>query len=216
MKKTDIRISTASSEKQFSLLVDDTFTVLDLLELSRKQHDHGLIYRHSCHHGSCGTCACIINGRERLACTTKVADLEEGPITVIPLRGFPLLGDCAVNPEPTFRDLSSIWSYQREVSEKNTTEAERFEDCIECGACVSICPALGVFKGPAYCAALYRQYRNKPEEAPSLLDAADSKEGVFGCERAIECSRVCPNNVAPAKKIHLLKQILKNRDSKSY
>ena len=226
MKEIEIYISNGRGEKHFSLPADNNTTVLDLLELCRKNHDPGLIYRHSCHHGSCGSCTCIINGRERLACTTKAADLEDGPIRVEPLRGFPLLEDCAVNPEPTFRDLSSTWSYLRDAStetsaatstdtsEPNTAESaasapQRFEDCIECGACISACPAVGTFKGPAYCAALFRQYRNKPKEAPALLAAADRKEGVFGCQRAIECSRVCPNNVAPAKKIQQLKQILK-------
>jgi succinate dehydrogenase / fumarate reductase iron-sulfur subunit len=34
-------------------------------------------YRHSCHHGSCGTCGVIINGLEGLMCLTRIGELAE-------------------------------------------------------------------------------------------------------------------------------------------
>jgi succinate dehydrogenase/fumarate reductase-like Fe-S protein len=51
-----------------------TATVLDALETLRGQTPVPA-YRHSCHHGSCGTCGAIINGLEGLMCLTRLVDL---------------------------------------------------------------------------------------------------------------------------------------------
>ena len=56
--------------QEFSLEADPDMSVLDALEAIRLKQDSSLMYRQSCHHSSCGTCACKINGRERLNCIT--------------------------------------------------------------------------------------------------------------------------------------------------
>jgi succinate dehydrogenase / fumarate reductase iron-sulfur subunit len=43
--------------QEFTLDVDPDSSVLDALETIRLQQDSSLMYRHSCHHSSCGTCA---------------------------------------------------------------------------------------------------------------------------------------------------------------
>jgi succinate dehydrogenase / fumarate reductase iron-sulfur subunit len=64
-------------------------TVLDALETLRAvqadqagnqspqawSHSPVPAYRHSCHHGSCGTCGAIINGLEGLMCLTRLGEL---------------------------------------------------------------------------------------------------------------------------------------------
>lgn len=60
-------------------------TVLDALETLRAaqadksgqpgRQDPVPLYRHSCHHGSCGTCGAIINGLEALMCLTRLDEL---------------------------------------------------------------------------------------------------------------------------------------------
>ena len=52
--------------QDFSLHAEPEMSVLDALEKIRLEQDNTLMYRHSCHHSSCGTCACRINGKERL------------------------------------------------------------------------------------------------------------------------------------------------------
>ena len=63
--------------QDYSLQVEPDMSVLEALEKIRLEQDNTLMYRHSCHHSSCGTCACRINGQERLTCITRVKDLEE-------------------------------------------------------------------------------------------------------------------------------------------
>ena len=62
--------------QDYPVEIDANMSVLDGLEKIRLEQDNTLMYRHSCHHSSCGTCACIINGKERLTCITKIKDLE--------------------------------------------------------------------------------------------------------------------------------------------
>src|SRR4029453_6179286 len=50
-------------------------TVLDALLAVRRQQDPTLAVRHSCLHGSCGTCGMRVNGRAVLACVTRLAGL---------------------------------------------------------------------------------------------------------------------------------------------
>jgi succinate dehydrogenase/fumarate reductase iron-sulfur protein len=209
--------------EQVDLPVEQSTTVLDALERLHGK-DRTLMFRHSCHHGSCGTCACRINGRERLACLTRVLDLDSQVVTVEPLNKLRKLGDLVVDPADFFREYPSDWQTLRrsEANPKAEPPQElagyiRLENCIECGACVSACPVED-FLGPAVLAGLNRERLNRqgincqPAESPdrenALLGLAGGERGVAKCRRALECSRVCPTAVYPARHIEELRRRL--------
>ncbi|MCG8481584.1 MAG: 2Fe-2S iron-sulfur cluster-binding protein [Spirochaetales bacterium] len=201
-------------------------TVVDALEWIKSRLDASLMFRHSCHHGSCGTCGMVINGERRLACTTNVMELlrdsaeVDGPsaVEIRPLRTMRHLGDLAVDPTPLFRDFPVAAGYIR-PSEANKGSLvpeeieryERFENCIECGLCVSACPVISLrgFMGPAALAAYNREIEKRPERAKELLPIVDTEEGVWGCDRHLACSAVCPTGVYPAKHIAVLQRKIK-------
>ena len=203
----------------FDLSVGPRTTVLEALEEIRIHHDPTLLYRHSCHHSSCGTCACRINGMERLACVTVVGDLEAEEIVVEPLAGFPPLGDLVVDMGLFYEKIppglsclrASEWN--REASQaEGLKRYERFESCIECGSCVSACPVSQPrdgFIGPAALAAISREIEKGEREADDLLALAGGERGVRLCERATLCSKVCPTEVYPARHIQTLRHHLK-------
>lgn len=203
----------------FELSLAPGATVLDALEAIRNRHDPSLLYRHSCHHASCGTCACKVNGTERLACITPVHEFKGSEIVLEPLDGFPCEGDLVVDVRGFHKEIPQGLSYHR-PSELNSGTAlpegvaqyTRFESCIECGACVSACPAYnadGDFMGPATLAAVHREVVKKPDQSSALLELAGSERGVERCERALNCSRVCPSEVYPARHIHDLQKALR-------
>ncbi len=70
-----LNIRDGDSHASFSLEAEPHRTVLDLLERLRAGGGVVPAYRHSCHHGSCGTCGAIINGLEALMCLTTAGDL---------------------------------------------------------------------------------------------------------------------------------------------
>jgi len=209
--------------QEFSIEADPEMSVLDGLEALRLNQDSTLMYRHSCHHSSCGTCACKINGRERLTCTTKIKELEGNTITLEPLDGFKLLGDLVVDISPFYNDISEDWNYLKEAESGMTGQLpegisvfRRFEDCIECGACISACPVTHKkegFVGPAVLAALSNELKKSPHKSKTLQAIAGNTRGVRLCERAFNCSRVCPTRVHPAKHISDLRKFLKETKS---
>ena len=208
--------------QSFVVEVDATMTVLDGLERIRLTQDPTLIYRHSCHHSSCGTCACRINGAERLACTTRAVELGGGRITVEPLIGFERVADLAVDMRLFYRDIDPQWSGLKpcgpdpgSVSSPGPAALLRFEECIECGACVSACPAArgpGPFMGPAALAALHNEMRKSPDARKGLLTTAGGERGERWCRRALACSRVCPTGVYPARHIADLRRLLAKKE----
>ena len=208
----------------YTIDVDPETTVLDSLEKIRIEQDKTLMYRHSCHHSSCGTCACKINDVERLTCITKIQELEGDTITLTPLEGFKPIGDLVVDMSRLYEDLSKDWSYLKEAENLESTDLpagigrfSRFENCIECGACISACPVShknATFIGPAALAALNCEMKKAPQRAKDLIALAGSKRGQHLCERALNCSRVCPTGVYPARHIADLRRLVERKNFK--
>jgi succinate dehydrogenase / fumarate reductase iron-sulfur subunit len=206
--------------QSYGLNVDDAMTVLDALEQIRLTQDNSLMYRRSCHHSACGTCACMVNGKQRLACTTNVHELNTRVVTLEPLEKFPCLGDLVVDMTRLYQEMGPDWSLlktARPIAPQPTPQGEsvqRLENCIECGACVSACPVSTTntaFMGPAALAALNAELGKVTGEAAQILrNRAASPDGQTGCDRALACSRVCPAGVYPARQIADLRRMLEN------
>lgn len=214
----------------FTLRVDDRTTVLEALQTIRRDLDPTLMLRHSCHHASCGTCGMRVNGREVLACVTRVADL--GPkITVEPLQNAPLVTDLVVDMGPFYARFvqpgrpfvrASEALPQAEppgwlIAEGRDPQSglagyERFENCIECGLCTSACPVMAsdpAYFGPAALAAAWRVVEEPRGRDPqAALRWADDEHGCWRCHLAFECSEVCPSAVDPGRQIMRLRRRL--------
>ena len=195
----------------FEVELSQSATILEALEAIRLEQDPSLMYRRSCHHSACGTCALKVNGTEALACITRISSLKSSEITLEPLDGFERLADLVVDIAPLFDHFNEQWHSLRPIREhsNHTDQAGRddrmrFEDCIECAACVSACPVSDPkqsFKGPAALAALDRELKKTGAGKEELLKLAAGPDGAAGCQRALLCSRVCPTGVYPAKSI---------------
>ncbi len=69
----------------FEIPVNRSTTVLDALLYAKSYLDTSIGIRYSCRMASCGSCGMKINGIPRLACFTKVSELEGDTITCAPL-----------------------------------------------------------------------------------------------------------------------------------
>ena len=135
--------------QEFEMSVDKTMSVLDCLEKIRLEQDSSLMYRHSCHHSSCDTCACRVNGKEKLTCTTKVFEPAAEKIILEPLDRFRHIGDLVVDMHDLYMDISPDWTYLKTTEKLDSPDLPdgiqaytQLENCIECGACVSACPVV--------------------------------------------------------------------------
>ncbi len=209
--------------REYTLEVEDDRPLVDVLEILKLGPARDLLYRHSCHHASCGTCTILVNGREALACVTTVAQavedgLERDDLPVVrlePLHHLAWAGDLATDPDRLFHERMPEWTHLREAEAVGELPEgiegwTRFEDCIECGACVSACPVATGFTGPAALAAMNR-HREKTGD-PEMLKLAADPRGAAGCERFLLCSRACPSGVYPAKHIQILKRELRKKE----
>lgn len=202
----------------FEVPVGPRTTLLDALRWIQLQRDGTLAIRHSCLHASCGTCGIQANGREVLMCVTFVHDLGR-EITVEPVANIPVLTDLVVDMREFYDDLPEVHPYLREsefvpmaVTPDGIERYMRYEDCIECGLCVSACPIVATsdrYVGPAALAAAQRLAEEpRGTEVEDVLDWADREDGVWRCHAAFECTEACPSNVNPAARIMALRGIL--------
>ncbi len=228
----------------FTVQVEDTAHVIDAIDKVWAEHDHTLTFRRACHHSSCGSCALRINGVEKLPCITRFSEVWDGhsPLRLDPLRNFPVVSDLVVDVSGFFQrlsaanmtitrdaestlplsvdDLDSVVQPKAVELPDNLTRFNRFENCIECGICMSACPTMAVddkFLGPAGLAAIYSacQKTSDPDEVAHLLALADGEHGVWRCHSAFECTEACPQAVDPAGKIMALRrEITANRFKK--
>ena len=191
--------------------------VIDAIERVYVQPGSGLVWRHACHHASCGSCGLRINGVEKLPCVTLLSDYSPGkPITLQPLAHFPHIADLVVDFAPFFERMQSVGmpiirADETVAGDKSSRDTSppcldnahdlRFENCIECGLCVSACPAMANprFIGPAALAASERLMEEpRGAELTSLLQRVDGAAGIWSCRSSYQCSAVCPTGVDPA------------------
>ncbi len=208
----------APRHDEFTVPIAKRSTVLDALTYIRVKLDRSLNLRHSCCHASCGTCGMRVNGREVLACVTNVAEMGADTVTVEPLLNAAVVSDLVVDMadfyeafNPMDRPLvrTSEWMPEAGVPE-GLTGYERYEDCIECGICVSACPIAATdphYLGPAALAAAFRVLEEPRDTDPvRVLRIADDEHGIWRCHVALECTEACPSGVEPGRRIMSLRR----------
>ncbi|MEK7324914.1 MAG: 2Fe-2S iron-sulfur cluster-binding protein [Chloroflexota bacterium] len=225
----------------YRVTVPDEANVIDVIEAVWRQ-DTTFAFRHACHHASCGTCGVRLNGYERLPCIYPVTEALKGrrEILIEPLRNFPIVSDLVVDIAAFFQKqeashlvitrqaeaaLDGVFYTRSEVFDDEGRLAERpynrFENCIECGLCLSACPTMAAsdkFFGPAGLAAIdrARQEAPDPQQRSFLLALADGEQGVWRCHSAFECASACPQNVDPAGAIMALRRDLVTHKIKKF
>lgn len=204
----------------FAVAMPGEANVLDALERAWADDDRSLAFRHACHHASCGSCGLRIDGIEKLPCVTPVTDYPDGAtVTLEPLRNFDVIADLVVDVSPLFGRMQAVGAPIMRPAEplehsqglpEGVEDLERFENCLECGLCVSACPAMAAdrhYLGPAALAGAERALvQSQNARLRSLLYFLDDDHGLWRCHSAFECTEVCPSNVQPAEAIMRLKR----------
>jgi succinate dehydrogenase/fumarate reductase iron-sulfur protein len=197
--------------QDFAAEVASDAYVLDAIEAAGLR-DATLAFRHACHHASCGSCAVRIQGREQLPCIVRVSEVirPDGVIRLEPLRNFPREADLVVDRSTMMDALRAaampmLRMVVADGAETETNGLRRFENCIECGICVSACPVAGSdagYLGPAALAAAERVIREpRGKEIAEVRAWADTRHGIWRCHGVFACSEACPAEVDPAAAI---------------
>lgn len=203
--------------------------LLDVILRIKDSQDDSLTIRRSCREGVCGSDAININGRNGLACVTRVRELRE-PVELRPLPSFPVIRDLVVDMTRFWKQYHSIKPYV--INNEPAPERERLQppeerdrlngayECIMCGCCTSQCPSSwwnpDKFLGPAALIQAYRFISDSRDRAtPERLDDLQSDPyRLFRCRTIMNCTEVCPVGLSPSRAIERIRlRMLKIEES---
>ena len=193
--------------ESFTVSVNEGARVLHVLHAIHDTIDPTLAYRYCCGSGQCGSCAVRVNGEPVLACMEEAQD----GITVAPLN-LPVTRDLIVDLLPKIEQIASL-KPAAEGETKLPTKAEidaikPLRDCIECLACVSVCPAMDVTKfiGPTAMRQEMRLALDPRDTGNRVPDAV--RDGLFNCTSCQACYKTCPKKIKiPGKAIEKLRAL---------
>jgi succinate dehydrogenase / fumarate reductase iron-sulfur subunit len=202
--------------ENFVLRYEDNDTVLSLL--TKLEHPNGdstpVHHECNCKEEICGTCTIRINGRPRLACSTKIKDLPESslkkPIVLEPLQRFEVIKDLTVDRSRITRTLTKVKNWiitddlfgaKIDYSQNVQHEMYSYAKCINCGSCYDVCPHTGKmeskYMGPSAIAHVITMNDHPlgKENSKERLQSIMGSDGVSNCGKAMICEKVCPKKV---------------------
>jgi succinate dehydrogenase / fumarate reductase iron-sulfur subunit len=166
-----------------------------------------------------------INGRNGLACITKVADLPER-VVLRPLPGLPVVRDLIVDMTQFFTQYHSIKPFlindgapperERLQSPEEREELNGLYECILCACCSTSCPSFwwnpDKFVGPAGLLQAYRFLADTRDQATSeRLDDLEDPYRLFRCHSIMNCVDACPKGLNPTRAIGKIKDLMVRR-----
>ncbi|HXZ51404.1 MAG TPA: succinate dehydrogenase iron-sulfur subunit [Burkholderiales bacterium] len=190
-----------------------------------KAQDDSLSFRRSCREGVCGSDAMNINGKNGLACITRLAELPER-VVLRPLPGLPVVRDLIVDMTQFFDQYHSIKPYlinhdaplerERLQSPEEREELNGLYECILCACCSTSCPSFwwnpDKFVGPAGLLQAYRFIADSRDRATAeRLDNLEDPYRLFRCHTIMNCVDACPKNLNPTLAIGKIKELMVRR-----
>ena len=190
-----------------------------------KEMDDSIAFRRSCREGVCGSDAFNINGKNGLACVTKIADLPDH-VTVRPLPGLPVIRDLIADMTQFFKQYHSIKPYvvnhdapperERLQSPEEREELNGLYECILCACCSTSCPSYWwnqtEYLGPAALLQSYRWIADSRDDATqSRLDDLEDPFKLYRCHTIMNCAKTCPKGLNPAKAIMDIRRLMLER-----
>jgi succinate dehydrogenase / fumarate reductase iron-sulfur subunit len=167
-------------------------------------------YDSNCLEEICGSCAMLINGKARMACSALVDKLEQ-PIRLAPLSKFPVVRDLAVDRSVLFENLKAVkaWvpidgTYDLGPGPKQFPQLQEelypLSNCISCTICMEVCPQFNESTGfvGAATIAQVKLFNNNPTGKvlkEERLRALAGDGGVQECGFAQNCVEACPKQL---------------------
>ncbi len=200
--------------------------VLDAILKIKDEVDSTLTFRRSCREGICGSCSMNINGKNTLACTKDMSDID-GPIKIYPLPHMPVVKDIVPDLTHFYAQYASIKPWiqsttppppdkERLQSKEDRAQLDGLYECILCACCSTSCPSYwwngDRYLGPAILLQAYRWLADsRDENAGERLDELEDPFKLYRCHTIMNCTETCPKGLNPAKAIAEIKKLLVER-----
>ncbi len=191
--------------------VSEGMVVLDAVHRVQAEQANDLAVRWNCKAGKCGSCSAEINGHPKLMCMTRLNSLSlDDPVTVEPMKAFPLIKDLVTDVSWNYRVKQQIKPFRARrpdatdgtwrMAQADVDRVQDFRKCIECFLCQDVCHILrdhhlhNQFIGPRfllYSAAL----EMNPLDTEDRLGDLRGRDGIGYCNITRCCTKVCPEHI---------------------
>ena len=181
--------------------------VLDAVHEIQRTSAPDLAVRWNCKAAKCGSCGAEVNGKPRLMCKTQVDALpEDRPITVAPLRAFPIVRDLVA-------DVSWNYDVNRQIPpftpapdtewrmhQEDVDRMAEFRKCIECFLCQDVCHVLrnhalkNRYFGPRFLVRI-ASLEMHPLDTADRTELTKGAAGIGLCNITKCCTEVCPEGI---------------------
>jgi succinate dehydrogenase / fumarate reductase, iron-sulfur subunit len=208
--RADAQVAGSGEFVEYKVETYPGMVVLDAIHDIQAKQEPDLAVRWNCKAGRCGSCSAEINGKPRLLCMTRMSNFDPAePITVTPLKTFPLIKDLVTDVShnyrvakkippftPRARDADGYWRMQQEDIDR----IQEFRKCIECFLCQDVCHVLRDhqkhegFAGPRFMihlATLDMHPLDTVDRRPMMKE----EFGIGYCNITRCCTEVCPEHI---------------------
>lgn len=207
--------------QDYDVVIEDSDQMLLDALIRIKDLDETLSLRKSCREGVCGSDSMNINGKNGLACITKLSELVE-PVVLRPMPGLPVIRDLVVDMTQFFDNYHSVKPYlvnndpapttERLQSPEDRAKLDGLYECILCGACTTSCPSFwwnpDKFVGPAGLLQAYRFMSDSRDQAlDDRLENLEAPDRLYRCHNIMNCVDVCPKKLNPSLAIAKIKDL---------
>jgi succinate dehydrogenase / fumarate reductase iron-sulfur subunit len=196
----------------YQVEVNEGEVVLDVVHRLQATAAPDLAVRWNCKAGKCGSCSAEINGRPRLMCMTRMSVLPPGePVTITPMRTFPVLKDLVTDVSfnyakareiPSFTPPEGLRPGEYRMQQEDVARSQEFRKCIECFLCQNTCHVVRdheenkqAFAGPRFLMRVAELEMHPLDAVAGRAATAQEEDGLGLCNITKCCTEVCPEHI---------------------
>ena len=193
--------------RDYTTGVSEGMVVLDAVSHIQATQANDLACRWNCKAAKCGSCSAEVNGRPRLMCKTRMDALPlDQPITVFPMKSFPILKDLVTDVSWNYKVNKKIPPFTPrpgtdwKVYQEDVDRVQEFRKCIECFLCQNVCHVLRDhdkfehFAGPRFFVRT-AGLEMHPLDSKSRAQLLRDEMGLGFCNITKCCTEVCPEDI---------------------
>jgi len=197
--------------REYQVEVAPGMVVLDALRAAQAAQAPDLAIRWNCKAGKCGSCSAEVNGRPVLMCMTRLEEIPEaGPVTVAPMKTFPLVKDLVTDVSFNYQKAKEIPPFtpgpkdpdgKRRMYQEDVERIQEFRKCIECFLCQNVCHVIRdhpentpAFAGPRFFIHLANLSMH-PWDTVDRTALIKQQAGIGFCNITKCCTEVCPEKI---------------------
>jgi succinate dehydrogenase / fumarate reductase iron-sulfur subunit len=197
--------------REYRVPLEEGVVVLDVIHKIQATQAQDLAVRWNCKAGKCGSCSAEVNGKPRLMCMTRMNLFPpDQPITVAPLRTFPVIRDLVTDVSFNFEVAKTVPAFTPRPPEADGTyrmmqedidRGQEFRKCIECFLCQNVCHVIRDhdgnkrhFAGPRFFVRL-AELDMHPLDTTDRRELIRAKAGLGFCNITKCCTEVCPEHI---------------------